>query len=98
MQSRRVSNAVRYSYAYRPRYEIAQVSELLQAQLLQPININPVQPSLVATNLNILARTGLSTMAFNEYMSLFERDRTQLYVSGTLGNNGTWADEVVVSG
>ena len=86
------------SYSGRPRYEIAQVSELLQAQLLQPININPIQPSLVATNLNILARTGVSKMAFNEYMSLFERDQTQLYASGAAGNNGTWEDEAVVSG
>ncbi len=86
------------SYSGRPRYEIAQVSELLQAQLLQPININPIQPSLVATNLNILARTGVSKMAFNEYMSLFERDQTQLYASGAAGNNGTWGDEVVASG
>ncbi len=29
------------SYASRPRHEIARVSELLQAQLLQPINISP---------------------------------------------------------
>lgn len=86
------------SYAGRPDYEIAQVSELLQAQLLQPININPLQPSLLATNLNILARTGLTQMAFNEYMSLFERDQTQLYASGVGGNNGTWGDEMVVSG
>ena len=86
------------SYAGRPRHEIAQVSELLQAQLLQPININPIQPSLVATNLNILARTGVSKMAFNEYMSLFERDQTQFYGSGVAGNHGTWGDEVVVSG
>lgn len=86
------------SYASRPGYEIARVSELLQAQLLQPININPIQPSLVATNLHTLARTGLTQMAFNEYMSLFERDQTQLYASGVGGNNGTWGDEVVVSG
>ena len=33
-------------YVGLPRHEIARVSELLQAQLLQPININPVQPSL----------------------------------------------------
>jgi len=86
------------SYAGRPRYEIAQVSQLLQAQLFQPININPIQPSLVATNLNILARTGISKMAFNEYMSLFEHDQTQLYASSVAGNNGVWGDEVVVSG
>ncbi len=33
-------------YATQPRREISRVSELLQAQLLQDININPVQPSL----------------------------------------------------
>ncbi len=36
-------------YATQPRREIARVSELLQAQLLQDININPVQPSLSET-------------------------------------------------
>ena len=66
------------SYASRPRHEIAQVSELLQAQLLQPININPVQPSLNETNLKII--NGFDTAAFNEYTSLFERDRTQVFI------------------
>ena len=32
------------SYAALPRHEIARVSELLQSQLLQPINITPIQP------------------------------------------------------
>jgi tetratricopeptide (TPR) repeat protein len=41
------------SYASLPRHEIARVSELLQSQLLQPININPVQPSLAQSNLFI---------------------------------------------
>ena len=36
-----------------PRREIARVSELLQAQMLQDININPVQPSLAETNLSL---------------------------------------------
>jgi tetratricopeptide (TPR) repeat protein len=34
------------SYATLPRHEIARVSELLQSQLLQPINITPIQPQL----------------------------------------------------
>src|SRR5208337_2806890 len=34
------------SYSAIPRHEIARVSELLQSQLLQPLNINPIQPSL----------------------------------------------------
>ena len=46
------------------RYETARVSELLQSQLMQDININPVQPSVSSTNLNIVtvggpARPGL---------------------------------------
>jgi len=84
------------SYAYRPRHEIARVSELLQAQLLQPININPIQPSLSETNLKIINGFGAAT--FNEYTSLFERDRTQVLVSGVGGNNSTLGEEAVLSG
>ncbi|NNG47089.1 MAG: tetratricopeptide repeat protein, partial [Deltaproteobacteria bacterium] len=39
------------SYSALPRHEIARVSELLQSQLLQPININPIQPSLGQSSL-----------------------------------------------
>ena len=45
-----------------PRREIARVSELLQAQMLQDININPVQPSLAETNLSLLTRVDLSSL------------------------------------
>ena len=84
------------SHANRPRHEIARVSELLQAQLLQPININPVQPSLNEINLNIIA--GMAPPSFNEYTSLFERDRLQLLVSGVGGNQATLGSEMVLSG
>ncbi|MCZ6839706.1 MAG: TonB-dependent receptor, partial [Alphaproteobacteria bacterium] len=86
------------SYAARPRHEIARASELLQAQLLQPININPVQPRLVETDLNILAGAGPAEAAFNEFTPLFQRDGHQLVVSGVGGNNGTWGDEAVLTG
>jgi tetratricopeptide (TPR) repeat protein len=86
------------TYATLPRHEIARVSELLQAQLLQPLNINPVQPRLAVTDLNILAAAGPAEAAFNEYSTLFERDRPQLTISGLLGNNGTLGDEAVLSG
>ena len=85
-------------YATRGRHEIARVSELLQAQLLQDININPVQPSLSATNLNIVARGGPTTPGFGEFTPLFERNRAQLNVTGELGNKDTRAGEAVVSG
>lgn len=87
-------------YAYTPfqRREIARVSELLQAQLLQDININPIQPSRGETNLNVFARGGPTRPGFNEFTPLFERDQVQLNLSGEVGSNDTFANEAVVSG
>lgn len=79
------------------RREIARVSELLQAQLLQDVNINPVQPSISETNLNIGGGGGPAQAGFNEFTPLFERNETRLDVSGLYGNNKTWGGEGVVS-
>jgi tetratricopeptide (TPR) repeat protein len=68
-----------------PRREIARVSELLQAQMLQDININPVQPSLAETNLSLLARGGPFIPGLNEYTPLFERNDVQLVGAGLIG-------------
>ena len=48
------------------RREIARVSNLLQAQMLQDININPVQPSLSEANLNLITQGGRARAGFNE--------------------------------
>lgn len=85
-------------YASRPRYEIARASELLQAQLLQDINLNPVQPSLGETDLNIVSGGGPARAGFNEFTPLFERNGVQLNTSGLVGSHGTYATENVVSG
>jgi tetratricopeptide (TPR) repeat protein len=85
-------------YLGQPRQEIARASELLQSQLLQPINIDPVQPSILETNLRILERIGPNTLGFNEFTSLFERNQMRLNLSITGGNNDTISDEAVVSG
>jgi hypothetical protein len=79
------------------RTEIARVSELLQAQLLQDVNINPVQPSVSATNLNIVTRGGPAEAGFNEFTPLFERN--QVRADGTLlaGTNQTASIEGVAS-
>ncbi len=42
------------SYGSLSKHQIAQASELLQAQMLQPININPVPLQITDTNLGIL--------------------------------------------
>ena len=79
------------------RREVARVSELLQAQMLQDINITPVQPSLSSTNLNVIAGGGPASAGFNEFTPLFERNKTQFNVTGTGGNNSTGGGEAVVT-
>ena len=86
------------SYSALPRHEIARVSELLQSQLLQPINITPLQPHLAQSNLFILSGAGPSGPSFNEFNPLFNRDRITLQASGIVGGNSTIGDEVVLAG
>jgi tetratricopeptide (TPR) repeat protein len=85
------------TYANIPRHEAAQVSELLQAQLLQPINVNPVQPHMAVADLNIINNTGPSASGFNEFAPLMERSKPQLVASGIAGNNDTLGNEAVFS-
>ncbi|UJP05800.1 MAG: TonB-dependent receptor [Nitrosomonas sp.] len=84
-------------YANIPRHEAARVSELLQAQLLQPINVNPVQPHMAVADLNIITNTGPAAVGFNEFTPLMERSKPQLVASGVVGNNGSLGNEVVFS-
>jgi tetratricopeptide (TPR) repeat protein len=86
------------SYAALPRHGIARVSEVLQSQLLQPININPVPTLLAESNLLILSGAGPTNLSFNEFNPLFNRNRLALQVSGIGGTNDTWGEEVVQSG
>ena len=86
------------SYSALPRHEIARVSELLQSQLLQPINITPLQPHLAQANLFLLTGAGPSEPSFNEFNPLFNRNRITLQASGMGGGNGTFGDEAVLAG
>ncbi len=86
------------SYAVLPRHEIARVSELLQSQLLQPLNLTPIQPSLAESNLFLISSGGAGTLSFNEFTPLFNRDRAALQTSGLVGENDTYAAEGIASG
>ena len=86
------------AYSERTRHEIARVSELLQSQLLQPLNTNPIQPRLPYTDLNIITGIGPAEATFNEFTSLFTRDELRFTGSGVVGNNHTLGDEAVLSG
>lgn len=85
------------TYVNIPRHEAARVSELLQAQLLQPINVNPVQPHMAVADLNIITNTGPSSPGFNEFAPLMERSKPQLVASGVAGSNATLGNEIVFS-
>jgi tetratricopeptide (TPR) repeat protein len=86
------------SYAALPRHEIARVSELLQSQLLQPINISPVHPSLAERNLFIVEGAGPSEPALNEFNPMFLRNRLALQGSGVMGSNDALGEEIIHSG
>lgn len=85
-------------YGQQERHEIARSSALLRSQLLQPITIDPVQPSLSTTDLEILPGALPSEAGFNEYGALFERDQIRLNAAGIVGNLDTRADELTLSG
>ncbi len=86
------------SYSILPRHEIARVSELLQSQLLQPINITPIQPRLAESNLFLISAGGPGALSFNEFNPLFNRNQITLQASGLGGTNDTWAGEGVIAG
>ena len=86
------------AYIHLPRQGIAQVSELLQAQLLQPININPVQPHLSVNGLGSISGIGPAEAGFKDFTPTFDRNQPQLITSGLIGNNQSYADEAVLSG
>ncbi|BBO86058.1 hypothetical protein DSCO28_66240 [Desulfosarcina ovata subsp. sediminis] len=86
------------SYANLRRHEIARASELLQSQLLQPLNVTPLQPQLGSTDLLVLEGAGPASPAFNEFNPLFVSDGVNLQTSGIVGSNDTLGDEVMLSG
>ncbi len=86
------------AYASIPRHEIARVSEVLQGQLLQPINVNPVPPRLAESRSLVTSGMGTGSASFNEFNTLFNRDRFALLATGIAGNERTLGDEVVQSG
>lgn len=86
------------SYSALPRHEIARVSELLQSQLLQPINATPIQPRLAESNLFLIGAGGPGSLSFNEFNPIFERNGVRMLTSGMIGENNTYAGEGVLSG
>ena len=87
------------SYSSVRRHEVARVSELLESQLLQPLNVTPVQPGLAESNLLLLGALGAGTASFNEFNTLMvNRDRLAVQANGVVGTKNTLGGETIVSG
>ncbi len=86
------------SYSALPRHEIARVSELLQSQLLQPINTTPIQPHLAESNLFLIGAGGPGALSFNEFNPIFNRNGLTFQTSGLVGEHSAYGGEGVVSG
>lgn len=86
------------AYASLPRHNIARVSELLQAQLLQPLNLHPLQPQLIESASYIPLELGPAASGYNEFNPLFTRERITAQLNTLVASNDTSAIEAVVSG
>jgi tetratricopeptide (TPR) repeat protein len=87
------------SYATLRRHEIARTSELLISQLLQPLNVTPIQPTLAESNLFLLASLGPTATSFNEFNTLMvNRDRATFQGSLLGGELNTFGAEGIIAG
>ena len=86
------------SYLTLPRHEIARRSELLQSQLTQPLNKNPIQPQLTDDNFFVLRAAGPTGVGLNEYTPMYTQRGLTVQADVVAGNMGTWGDQVIVSG
>jgi hypothetical protein len=85
-------------YASTPRYEIARASELLQAQMRQPLGSPPLQSQLANDVLFKSAFFGPSVVGLNEFNPLFIRDDLQFQLYGLAGDNDTFGGQAIVNG
>lgn len=86
------------TYSSLPRHEVARVSEVLQSQLLQPLNSNPVPPRMAEPRLLAPGDNSFGNPTFYELNSLFDRNRFRLLAGAVAGEKDTYGNEVVQSG
>jgi Flp pilus assembly protein TadD len=86
------------TYSFEPRQEPARVSELLMAQLTQPLNLTPIQPQLGQPSTFIQSNVGPSDLAFSELGPLFAANGLRFRVSTVAGANGTHGADAALGG
>jgi len=86
------------AYLTKPRHEVARVSELLQSQLLQPLQLKALQPQMAESGLTLINNLSDTHGGLNDYGSLFIRNQAQLRLSALRGNKGLQVEEGIFSG
>jgi len=86
------------AYSNDANEDIARVSELLVAQLLQPINLTPIKPQLGRPTSFVTRALAPSDRAFNEFGPLVTKSGERIEVSALGGSMETFADDVSVAG
>lgn len=85
------------SYLGLPGHETGRLSELLQAQLWQPLSVLPLQPQARAEDLGIRQGAVSLHSGLNEYTPLFVRDGVSVLGSAVGGGDGLFSDDVIAT-
>ncbi len=85
------------SYIFEPKHDIARVSELLQAQLRQPVGHSSLQLQFADTRLGLLNDRGPFEPSFAEFSRLFSQNGIQGTFNLSGGSQGLFGDELLIS-
>jgi len=83
------------TYSAAPRHEQARINEQFLFTMLKPVDNTPVRPELSEASLGILEGTGPSSPGFGDYNTLFDTDRDNVEISGSVGNNNTHSTQLL---
>ena len=86
------------SYAGITNLDAARQSELLQAKLTQPLNLDPLQPQLSNANQGLLDGNGPSDLSYNEYNPLFTTNGMALQLDAAVAGQNAWSNDAIVAG
>jgi tetratricopeptide (TPR) repeat protein len=85
-------------YATSQRGEIGRASELLQAQLRQPLSVIPLQAQLSNDKFLLSKTIGPSTLGLNEFSSLYAANGVGVEAYGVAGSNHTVGQQLLAYG
>ncbi|MAM86318.1 MAG: hypothetical protein CME36_03290 [unclassified Hahellaceae] len=84
-------------YRNEPRLDSASVSELLQAQLWQPLTAYPISPQLSESDLNIVSGLGPERPGLNEYHPLYLQNGLSGSAGALAGSDSTFGNDAVLN-